>query len=72
MSAEENSTSESDLDRENALSDPARLPDGGAPGLGSSDGEVAPDAIRGPGRDAEDTGDDPDGDDDRVEVEDLP
>lgn len=72
MSAEEKSTSESDLDRENAASDPGRLPDSGAPGLGSSDRVVAPDAIRGPGRDAEEAGDDTDEDDDRVDVEDLP
>jgi hypothetical protein len=36
------------LERENARSDADRLPEGGAPGLGSSDGEVPPDAIRGP------------------------
>ncbi|GLJ63003.1 MULTISPECIES: hypothetical protein [Microbacterium] len=66
MSAEEKKTSDSDLARENAVSDPGRLPDEGAPGLGSSDGEVPPDAIRGPGRD------DAEDDDDRVEVEDLP
>lgn len=36
------------LARENARSESERLPKGGAPGLGSSDGEVPPDAIRGP------------------------
>ena len=36
------------LERENARSDSDRLPEGGAPGLGSSDGDVPPDAIRGP------------------------
>jgi hypothetical protein len=36
------------LERENARSSSERLPEGGAPGLGSSDGDVPPDAIRGP------------------------
>lgn len=36
------------LARENVRSASERLPERGAPGLGSSDGEVPPDAIRGP------------------------
>jgi hypothetical protein len=36
------------LERENARSESDRLPEDGAPGLGSSDGDVPPDAIRGP------------------------
>ncbi|WP_353988531.1 hypothetical protein [Ruicaihuangia caeni] len=35
-----------DMAKQNAHSDPDRLPDEGKPGIGSSDGEVPPDAIR--------------------------
>lgn len=63
------------LARENAQGDSDRLPDGGAPGLGSSDGDVPPDAIRGPlgsSVEADDDDDLDDEDDDDVEVADLP
>lgn len=70
------------LQRENAHGDAARLPDG-APGLGSSDGDVPPDAIRGPlgGSVTTDDEDDDEADedddeageeDDDIEVADLP
>lgn len=56
------------LARENARSESERLPEGGAPGLGSSDGEVPPDTIRGPigeGVQADDDGDGSEAEDSR-------
>ncbi|GAA4193019.1 hypothetical protein GCM10022219_14210 [Microbacterium oryzae] len=58
------------LAQENAQGSPERLPDGPA-GLGSSDGEVPPDAVRGP-LSGPDEGDGQTQDADSVDVEDLP
>ena len=55
------------LARENARSESERLPEGGGPGIGSSDGEVPPDAIRGPIGEGVEAGDE-----ESSEVEDTP
>jgi hypothetical protein len=61
----QNEADNDQLANENAQGSPERLPDGPA-GIGSSDGEVPPDAVRGPLSGAGDS------DDESVDVEDLP